>query len=55
MFKKTVYAMPWSLHTVEDPATDGRIGIKDTEGKITEEAFFRIRDGLYEYLGGELP
>lgn len=55
MFRQPVYAMPWSLHTIADPASDGDIEIVAAEGKVTEEAFARIRDGLYEYLGGELP
>jgi hypothetical protein len=55
MFRKAVYTMPWSLHTVEDPPSDEGIEILAVEGKVTEEAFDRIRDGIYEYLDGELP
>jgi hypothetical protein len=54
MFRRPVYAMPWSLHTVEDPADENGVEIADAQGKVTEEAFTRIRDGLYEYLGGEV-
>lgn len=54
MFRQPVYAMPWSLHTVEDPASEPDVGILKAEGKVTEEAFARIRDGLYTYLGGDL-
>jgi len=63
MFRNPVYTMPWSIHTVEDyenndardtEATD-EVQIIAAEGKVTEKTFARIRDGLYEYLGGTPP
>lgn len=52
LFRKPVYAMPWSLHPVEDSASERGVGILKAEGKITEDAFAPIRDGLDMYLGG---
>lgn len=54
MFRHPVYAMPWSLHTVADPASDGAVQISSRDGTVTKEAFARIREGLFEYLGGEI-
>jgi acyl-CoA synthetase (AMP-forming)/AMP-acid ligase II len=47
MFRRPVYAMPWSLHTVEDPASDHGIAILRAEGEITEEAFTDRLPGYY--------